>query len=76
MEKISAIITCFNREDEIERCLESVRWVDELMVVDSYSTDRTPGLARKYADRFLQHEYLECIVNIHRNSRIDCWSFC
>ena len=58
MEKISAIITCFNREDEIEQCLESVRWVDELIVVDSFSTDRTIELARKYADKFLQHEYL------------------
>ncbi len=34
MEKISAIVTCFfNREDEIEECLKSVSWVDELIVV-------------------------------------------
>jgi len=58
MEKISAIITSFNREDEIEECLRSVSWVDELIVVDSFSTDRTVELAEKYADLLLHHEYL------------------
>ncbi len=58
MEKISAIVTCHNREGEIERCLESLRWADELIVVDSYSSDRTPELAGKWADRFYQREYL------------------
>ena len=58
MEKISAIVTSFNREDEIEECLRSVSWVDELIVVDSFSTDRTVELAEKYADRLLHHEYL------------------
>ncbi|MDP8236198.1 MAG: glycosyltransferase family 2 protein [Candidatus Erginobacter occultus] len=58
MEKVTAIITCQDREDEIEACLRSVRWVDELIVVDSFSSDRTPALAKKWADRFYQREYL------------------
>ncbi len=57
MEKVTAIVTCHNREGEIEACLKSVRWVDELIVVDSGSTDRTVELARPYADRMLVHEY-------------------
>lgn len=57
MEKVSAIVTCFNRENEIEACLQSLRWVDELIVVDSQSSDHTPELARKYADKFFQREY-------------------
>jgi glycosyltransferase involved in cell wall biosynthesis len=57
MEKVTAIVTCQNREDEIEACLKSVRWADELIVVDSGSTDRTVELARPYADRLLVHEY-------------------
>ena len=39
------------------RCLESVRWADEIVVVDSFSTDRTPELARQYTQRFYQHAY-------------------
>lgn len=58
MDKITGIVTCFNRENEIEQCLESISWVDELIVVDSFSTDRTVELAKKYADVFLEHEYL------------------
>ncbi len=57
MEKVSAIVICNNREDEIGPCLRSLRWVDELIVVDSYSTDRTPEVARSEADAFYQHPY-------------------
>jgi len=57
VEKITAIITCCNREEEIERCLSSMRWVDELIVIDSGSTDRTVERAGKYADRVLIREY-------------------
>lgn len=57
MEKVTAIVTCQDREAEIEACLKSVRWADELIVVDSGSTDRTLERARKFADRILVHEY-------------------
>jgi len=57
MEKVSGIVTCFNRENEIEQCLQSVRWVDELIVVDSFSTDRTVERVKPYADKFFQREY-------------------
>lgn len=56
-EKITAVVTCFNVEDKIRRCLESLKWVDELLVVDSYSTDATVSVAREYTDRVLQHKY-------------------
>ena len=54
---VSAIIVCFNEEDRIQDCLESVRWCDEIVVVDSYSTDRTPEICRRYTDRFIQREW-------------------
>ncbi len=57
MEKISGLITCCNSMPHIEACLKSMTWVDELVVVDSFSTDRTPEVARKYADKFFQREY-------------------
>ena len=56
-EKISACITAFNEEDNIRRCLESVRWCDEIIVVDSFSTDRTVAISREYTDRVYQHEW-------------------
>ena len=56
---ITVLIPCFNEEHKIEACLSSVvGWVDEILVVDSFSTDRTVELAKKYTDRVLQHEYL------------------
>ena len=55
MEKISATIITLNEEKNIRDCLESVKWVDELIVSDSGSTDKTVALceeagARVYMD--------------------------
>lgn len=58
MEKISAIVTCFNREEEIGSCLESLKWADELIVVDSFSTDGTVEIARGPAAKFFQRRYV------------------
>lgn len=57
-EKISACITAGNEEQKIRRCLESVRWCNEIVVVDSFSTDRTAEICREYTDRVYQHEWL------------------
>jgi glycosyltransferase involved in cell wall biosynthesis len=54
---ISVIVPAGNRVDTIEDCLRSVRWADELIVVDSFSSDGTFEIAKKYADRVLRHEY-------------------
>lgn len=54
---VSAIVVCFNEEDRIEDCLESIRWCDEIVVVDSFSTDRTPEICRRYTDRFVQRQW-------------------
>ncbi len=57
-ERLSVIVPAFNEEPRIRACLESVRWADEILVVDSFSTDRTPEIARPLATRVLQHEYV------------------
>src|SRR5260221_1827683 len=57
MERLSVVVITFNEENNIERCLRSVRWADEVVVVDSFSSDRTVGLAKKYADTVIQHEF-------------------
>lgn len=54
---VSAIVVCFNEEDRLEDCLKSVFWCDEIVVVDSFSTDGTPEIARRYATRFEQREW-------------------
>ena len=56
-QKLSVIIPCHNAEKSIAKCLQSVRWADELLVVDSYSTDRTLEIAGNFTDRIIQHEY-------------------
>jgi hypothetical protein len=54
---LTVIVPTGSRADVIEDCLRSVRWADEVIVVDSFSSDGTLDIARKYADRVLQHEY-------------------
>ncbi|HVN71510.1 MAG TPA: glycosyltransferase family 2 protein [Desulfomonilia bacterium] len=56
--KLSVIIPCFNEEKNIESCLRSVDWADEILVVDSFSTDNTLEIARRFTDRIIQHEYI------------------
>ncbi len=56
--KLSAVIISFNEERDIERCLKSVEPIaDEIVVVDSYSTDRTEEICRKYNIKFIQHPF-------------------
>lgn len=54
--KISALIITCNSEKHIERCIQSVKEVvDEIVVVDSYSTDRTEEICRSHELVFIQH---------------------
>jgi glycosyltransferase involved in cell wall biosynthesis len=58
MQLLSAIVTCFNEEKMIGDCLASVSFADEILVVDSFSTDGTVEKARPLASRVLEHEYV------------------
>jgi glycosyltransferase involved in cell wall biosynthesis len=58
MTKLSVLLPTYNEEAMIVDCLESVKWADEILVVDSYSTDSTLEIARRYGARILQHEYI------------------
>jgi len=57
-EKISVCITAYNEEENIRACLESVKWADELIVVDSFSTDSTPKICKEYTDLVYYHRWL------------------
>lgn len=49
--KISVVIITGNEENNIKDCLEGVTWADEIIVVDSESTDSTVNIAKKYTDK-------------------------
>ena len=57
-EKISACVTAGNEERNIARCLSSLTWCDEIVVVDSFSQDRTAEISRRFTDRVCEHEWL------------------
>ncbi len=51
MQKISAYILSYNEAEKIEAAVSSVLWADEVVVVDSFSTDRTPEIAKSLGAR-------------------------
>ncbi|MFM6935613.1 MAG: glycosyltransferase family 2 protein, partial [Flavobacteriales bacterium] len=56
--KITGVIITFNEERNIERCLLSLKAVcDEILVLDSFSTDRTEEICRKNQVKFIQHAF-------------------
>jgi glycosyltransferase involved in cell wall biosynthesis len=57
MERVTVVLVTLNEAKNIERCLESCRWADEIVVVDSFSTDATVAMARRYTEKVYQHEY-------------------
>jgi glycosyltransferase involved in cell wall biosynthesis len=58
MPELSVVIITFNEEKNIGRCLESVQEIaDEIVVVDSFSTDRTQEICSRYKVKFIQHKF-------------------
>lgn len=55
--KLSAVIITYNEGDRVEECLKSVSFCDEIIVVDSGSSDNTLEIARKYTDKVFFHEW-------------------
>lgn len=55
--KITAIIPTYNEEDFIEDAIKSVSFADEIIVIDSYSTDNTVVLAKKHNIRLIQRVF-------------------
>lgn len=55
--KISAVVICKNEEKHIEKALRSAAWADEVLVVDSGSTDATLEIAERLGARILTREW-------------------
>jgi glycosyltransferase involved in cell wall biosynthesis len=54
---ISCTIICYDEEENIRAALESVKWCDEIVVVDSFSHDRTVAICREYTERIHQRPW-------------------
>lgn len=54
---LSAIIITYNEEKNLERCLESLAFADQIIIADSHSTDKTKEIAGKYTDRIFEVEW-------------------
>ncbi|MGM0549207.1 MAG: glycosyltransferase family 2 protein, partial [Bacillota bacterium] len=48
MQKLSALVLTYNEEKHIEDCLASISWVDQVIVIDSFSDDQTKELCQQY----------------------------
>jgi glycosyltransferase involved in cell wall biosynthesis len=59
-QRLTVLVTSLNEVDQIEECIASVLWADEIYLVDSFSTDGTPELVKQKfsAVRVEQHKYL------------------
>jgi len=57
LSNLSLVVVTFNEEDRIERCLDSVPGAGEIIVVDSFSGDRTVEIARTHGARVFQREF-------------------
>src|SRR4030067_1363756 len=57
--KVSAIVLTYNEEKNLEACLASIKnFVDEIIIIDSYSKDRTLDIAKKYSHKIYQHIFV------------------
>jgi glycosyltransferase involved in cell wall biosynthesis len=66
MNKISVVISAWNEEAKIERTISSVMWADEIIFVDSDSTDKTVALAKKYTKK-IYHRPNNPMLNVNKN---------
>ena len=58
MIQLSVVIITLNEEKNIARCLDSVEDIaDEIIIIDSNSTDNTEVICKSYGTRFIQHPF-------------------
>ncbi len=57
MAKLTVIIPTFNEAHYIEGALHSVKFADEIIVVDSFSTDRTAEIAKSHSCKVIQRQF-------------------
>jgi len=71
MNKISAVVSVYNEEKNIEKCLRSLAFVDEIIVVDNTSTDKTVEIARKFTNKIYSQKNDPSKIDIQKNFGFD-----
>lgn len=56
------MLPTFNCENTVQATLESVKWADEIIVIDSYSTDRTLEIVRNFGAKIFQRKYINSAI--------------
>ncbi|MDE5417554.1 glycosyltransferase family 2 protein [Labilibaculum sp. DW002] len=57
--RFSIVILTYNEEDNIPSCLKSIGWCDDIVVIDSYSKDKTIDIAEKHGARVFQNKFID-----------------
>jgi (heptosyl)LPS beta-1,4-glucosyltransferase len=68
--KITVAVITKNEESNIAKCLDSVKWADEVVVVDGFSTDRTAEIARSTGAKVVQRKFSGSFAD-ERNAALD-----
>ncbi len=74
--KLSVVINTKNSADTLKKTLQSVKFADEIVVVDMHSTDETVDIARQFTENIFQHEdvgYVEPARNFAINKASHDW---
>ena len=67
MAKLSAVVTVYNEEKNIEKCLKSLKFADEIIVVDNESEDKTAEIAKKYTSKVFTQKNNPLEIDIQKN---------
>jgi len=67
MSKVSAVISAYNEEKNIEQCLKSLAFADEIIVVDNSSTDKTAEIAKKYTAKVFSQKNNPAEIDLQKN---------
>jgi len=71
--KLTALLLAKNEEHRIRGCLESIKWADEIVVVDGCSSDATVDICKEYGAKIVEHKFegsfdVECNIGIDNST--------
>ncbi len=67
MSKVSAVISAYNEEKNIETCLKSLKFADEIVVIDNSSQDKTVEIAKKYTSKIFSQKNNPGQIDMQKN---------
>ena len=72
---ITVYTPTLNEGNQIREVLESVRWADEIIIVDSFSTDDTLEIASEYGARIINSEFFSASANLRNRLAFDAATY-